>query len=227
MAVTSTPSFDKVYDDNGNEILDQFYSPANPLDSTVLTGSSFDTKIGYKFRSAAQQELYIILQDVEGTPLTDSSGEPLVSLIDGFVTSELTSEKALGIVLPTVPEEQQIIEFTLFGDKFDVRRRQLGADPETGGDIPPYVEVINPDGGFKYIEEGNILLVASGADIIRDGVIDGREFEEFVIDEITDTVNANGNVVVRFSFTKNPLNEINITEIHIQIIKGFFWNLML
>ena len=212
MAVTSTPSFGKVYDDNGNEILDQFYSPTNPLDATVLTGSSFDTKIGYKFRSAAQQELYIILQDVEGTPLTDSSGEPLVSLIDGFVTSELTSEKALGIVLPTVPEEQQIIEFTLFGDKFDVRRRQLGADPETGGDIPPYVEVINPDGGFKYIEEGNILLVASGADIIRDGVIDGREFEEFVIDEITDTVNANGNVVVRFSFTKNPLNEIRDTD---------------
>ena len=122
MAVTSTPSFGKVYDDNGNEILDQFYSPTNPLDATVLTGSSFDTKIGYKFRSAAQQELYIILQDVEGTPLTDSSGEPLVSLIDGFVTSELTSEKALGIVLPTVPEEQQIIEFTLFGDKFDLRR---------------------------------------------------------------------------------------------------------
>ena len=212
MAVTSTPSFGKVYDDNGNEILDQFYSPTNPLDATVLTGSSFDTKIGYKFRSAAQQELYIILQDVEGTPLTDSSGEPLVSLIDGFVTSELTSEKALGIVLPTVPEEQQIIEFTLFGDKFDVRRRQLGADPETGGDIPPYVEVINPDGGFKYIEKGNILLVASGADIIRDGVLDGREFEEFVITEITDTVNANGNVVVRFIFNKNPLNEIRDTD---------------
>ena len=54
MAVTSTPSFGKVYDDNGNEILDQFYSPTNPLDATVLTGSSFDTKIGYKFRSAAQ-----------------------------------------------------------------------------------------------------------------------------------------------------------------------------
>ena len=211
MAVTSTPSFGKVYDDNGNEILNQFYSPENPLDVTVLTGSSFDTKIGYKFRSAAQQELYIILQDVEGTPLTDSSGEPLVSLIDGFVTSELTSEKALGIVLPTVPEEQQIIEFTLFGDKFDVRRRQLGADPETGGDIPPYVEIINPDGGFKYIRKGDILQVASGADIIRDGVIDGREFEEFVINEITDTVDTNGNVVVRFIFQKNPLNEIRDT----------------
>ena len=74
MAVTSTPSFGKVYDENGNEILDQFYSPLNPLDTTVLTGSSFDTKIGYKFRSAAQRELYVILQDVEGTPLTDSAG---------------------------------------------------------------------------------------------------------------------------------------------------------
>ena len=293
MAVNSTPSFGKVYDDNGNEILDQFYSPENPLDVTVLTGSSFDTKIGYKFRSAAQQELYIILQDVEGTPLTDSSGEPLVSLIDGFVTSELTSEKALGIVLPTTPEEQQIIEFTLFGDTFDVRRRQIGADP-TGGDIPPYVEVTNPDGGFKYIEEGNIIEVASGNVIVRDqtygatqfqagaayitgqmfyviingttarlydnasgfwpdqnttyeigntvpthvsgvvtngecdvrfvgigevtsdGVVlsieDGREVEEFVINEITDTVDANGNVVVRFIFTKNPLNEIRDTD---------------
>lgn len=211
MAVTSTPSFGKVYDDNGNEILDQFYSPADPLDQTVLTGSSFDTKIGYKFRSAAQQELFIILQDVEGTPLTDSAGEPLVSLIEGFVTSELTSEKALGVVLPTIPEEQQIIEFTLFGSKFDVRRRQLGADPETGGDIPPYVEVINPDGGFKYIKKGDILQVASGADIIRDGVIDGREFEDFVITEITDTVDTNGNVVVKFIFQKNPLNEIRDT----------------
>ena len=58
MAVTSTPSFGKVYDDNGNEILDQFYSPTNPLDATVLTGSSFDTKIGYKFSKDGKKVRY-------------------------------------------------------------------------------------------------------------------------------------------------------------------------
>ena len=207
MAVTSTPSFSKVYDDEGNEILDQFYSPANPIDQTVLTGSSFDTKIGYKFRSAAQQELYVILQDVEGTPLTDSAGEPLVSLVDGFVTSELTSEKALGIVLPTIPEEKQVLDFTLFGDEFDVRRRQVGAGVG-GGDIPPYVEITNPQGGWKYISAKDTIEIATGADIVIDSVIDGREFEQFIIDEITDTVDADGNIVVRFQLNKNPLNEI-------------------
>ena len=207
MAVTSTPSFSKVYDDDGNEILNQFYNPASPLDVTVLTGSSFDTKIGYKFRSAAQQELYVILQDVEGTPLTDSAGEPLVSLVDGFVTSELTSEKALGIVLPTIPEEKQVLDFTLFGDEFDVRRRQVGAGVG-GGDIPPYVEITNPDGGWKYIGIKDTIEIATGADIVINSVIDGREFEQFSIDEITDTIDANGNVIVRFQLNKNPLNEI-------------------
>ena len=195
MAVTSTPSFSS------------FYNPANPIDQTVLTGSSFDTKIGYKFRSAAQQELYVILQDVEGTPLTDSAGEPLVSLVDGFVTSELTSEKALGIVLPTVPEQRQVLDFTLFGDVFDVRRRQVGAGVG-GGDIPPYVEITNPQGGWKYIGVKDTIEIATGADIIRDSVIDGREFEQFIIDQITDTIDANGNIIVRFQLNKNPLNEI-------------------
>ena len=195
MAVTSTPSFSS------------FYNPANPIDQTVLTGSSFDTKIGYKFRSAAQQELYVILQDVEGTPLTDSAGEPLVSLVDGFVTSELTSEKALGIVLPTVPEQRQVLDFTLFGDVFDVRRRQVGAGVG-GGDIPPYVEITNPQGGWKYIGVKDTIEIATGADIIRDSVIDGREFEQFIIDQITDNIDANGNIIVRFQLNKNPLNEI-------------------
>ena len=119
MAVTTTPSFGKVYDNDGNELLNQFYSPSNPSDLTVLTGSSFDTKIGYKFRAAAQKELFVILQDIEGLPLTDSSGEPLVALIDGFVTSELTSDKALGVVLPTIPEQQQVFDFTLYEIFFD------------------------------------------------------------------------------------------------------------
>ena len=195
MAVTSTPSFSS------------FYSPANPIDQTVLTGSSFDTKIGYKFRSAAQQELYVILQDVEGTPLTDSAGEPLVALIDGFVTSELTSEKALGIVLPTVPESQQVLDFTLFGDEFDVRRRQVGAGVG-GGDIPPYVEITNPQGGWKYIGVKDTIEIATGADIVINSVIDGREFERFIIDQITDTLDGNGNLIVRFQLNKDPLNEI-------------------
>ena len=175
MAVTSTPSFGKVYDDDGNQILNQFYTPANPSDLTVLTGSSFDTKIGYKFRSAAQRELFVILQDIEGTPLTDSAGEPLVALVDGFVTSELTSEKALGVVLPTIPEEQQVFDFTLFGDSFDVRRRQIGA-AQGGGDIPPYVEVTNPQDGYRYIAIKDTIEIATGNDIYRDIRYGATEF---------------------------------------------------
>lgn len=153
MAVTSTPSFSS------------FYYPPDPNDITVLSGSSFDTKIGYQFRAAATRDLYVILQDIEGTPLTDSSGDPLVSLIDGFVTSELTSDKALGVVLPTIPEEKQVLDFVLFGDEFEVRRRQPGADPETGGDIPPYVEITNPQGGYKYIAPKDTIEMATGASI--------------------------------------------------------------
>jgi hypothetical protein len=175
MAVTSTPSFGKVYDDEGNEILNEFYSPVNPKDLTVLSGSSFDTKIGYKFRSAAQRELFVILQDIEGTPLTDSAGEPLVALVDGFVTSELTSEKALGVVLPTIPEEKQVFDFTLFGESFDLRRRQIGAAPG-GGDIPPYVEITNPQDGYKYISKKDTIEIATGADIYRDIRYGATEF---------------------------------------------------
>ena len=175
MAVTSTPSFGKVYDDEGNEILNEFYSPANTKDLTVLSGSSFDTKIGYKFRSAAQRELFVILQDIEGTPLTDSAGEPLVALVDGFVTSELTSEKALGVVLPTIPEEKQVFDFTLFGESFDLRRRQIGAAPG-GGDIPPYVEITNPQDGYKYISKKDTIEIATGADIYRDIRYGATEF---------------------------------------------------
>jgi len=298
MAVTSTPSFEKVYDENGNEILNQFYSPANPIDQTVLTGSSFDTKIGYQFRSAAQQDLFVILQDTEGVPLTDSAGEPLVSPIEGFVTSELTSEKALGVVLPTIPEETQVFEFTLFGEVFDVRRRQIGA-AQGGGDIPPYVEITNPEGGWKYVKEKDTIEISTGVDknvnqlygakefnsndtyiygemvyVLTSGttanlydnipptgvfdddinytpsntapthtttltpvasgqcsfryigtgtvttgpegvilnILDGREVESFVIEEITDSTDANGNLVVRFQLNKDPLNEIRDTD---------------
>ena len=282
MAVTSTPSFSS------------FYNPADPLDVTVLTGSSFDTKIGYKFRAAAQRELYVILQDIEGTPLTDSSGEPLVSLIDGFVTSELTSEKALGIVLPTVPEEKQVLDFTLFGDEFELRRRQIGA-AQNGGDIPPYIEITNPQGGYKYISEKDTIEIASGSiknvdqlygstefspgvsyvygqmvytlvsgttarlydnvpsagtfddginyaasntppthtsGIVNngdcafrfigtgiqngDGVVrnirDGREIESFVIEQITESINGSGDLILRYQLNTNPLNEILKTD---------------
>ena len=214
MAVTSTPSFSS------------FYSPANPIDQTVLTGSSFDTKIGYKFRSAAQQELYVILQDVEGTPLTDSAGEPLVALIDGFVTSELTSEKALGIVLPTVPESQQVLDFTLFGDEFDVRRRQVGAGVG-GGDIPPYVEITNPQGGWKYIGVKDTIEIATGADIVINSVIDGREFERFIIDQISldnSKVHWKFNDLYDTQLTlQSPINKsATLKELHVKNIRTYF-----
>jgi len=213
MAVTSTPSFSS------------FYYPPDPNDITTLSGSSFDTKIGYQFRAAATRDLYVILQDIEGTPLTDSSGDPLVSLIDGFVTSELTSDKALGVVLPTIPEEKQVLDFVLFGDEFEVRRRQPGADPETGGDIPPYVEITNPQGGYKYIAPKDTIEMATGASIFRDlyddgdprtliqsNAFDGREYETFTINEIQESIDANGNLLLKFILNKDPLNTILKTD---------------
>ena len=66
-----------------------------------LKGNSLDVKIGYDKRAAAKRDLAVVLQDVEGSQLTDAAGNELISEIEGFVTSELTSEKAVSVVAPT------------------------------------------------------------------------------------------------------------------------------
>ena len=66
-----------------------------------LKGNSLDVKIGYDKRAAAKRDLAIVLQDVEGSELTDAAVNQLISEIEGFVTSELTSEKAVSVVAPT------------------------------------------------------------------------------------------------------------------------------
>jgi len=168
------------------------YIPTNPKDLTVLVGSSFDTKIGYNKRAAAQTDLYVVLQDIEGTPLTDADGEDLVAQVTGFITSELTSEKALGVNFPTIPEEKQTFYYTVFGDAFEVRKRQVGVGVG-GGDILPYVKIANPSNAFKYIREKDTIEIATGEIVYRinesgqtttDAI--GYEFEEFVISDVVE-----------------------------------------
>lgn len=187
-----------------------YYIPTNPKDATVLVGSSFDTKIGYNKRAAAQTDLYVILQDIEGTPLTDADGEDLVSQVTGFITSELTSENALGVNLPTIPEEKQTFYYTVFGDAFEVRKRQVGAGIG-GGDILPYVKITNPSNAFKYIREKDVIEVATGDVSYKVDVngLDavGYEFENFVITSIEESFDANGNFIITYFLNAEPTND--------------------
>jgi len=192
---------------------DSYYLPTNPKDTTVLVGSSFDTKIGYNKRAAAQTDLYVILQDIEGTPLTDADGEDLVAAVTGFITSELTSEKALGVNLPTIPEETQTFYYNVFGDAFEVRKRQVGA-AVGGGDILPYVKITNPSNAFKYIREKNTIEIATGdvkyridenGQTTTDTI--GYEYEEFVISSTSESTDANGNLVITYFLGSEPSND--------------------
>ena len=57
---------------------------------TLVSGNEFDIKIGYNKRAAAKRDLTVVLQDVEGVILVDTSNAELISEIEGFVVSELT-----------------------------------------------------------------------------------------------------------------------------------------
>ena len=90
-----------------------------------LKGNSLDVKIGYDKRAAAKRDLAVVLQDVEGSQLTDAAGNELISEIEGFVTSELTSEKAVSVVAPTETRTVSNFFTIVFGDDFVVNK----ADP--------------------------------------------------------------------------------------------------
>ena len=88
-------------------------------------GNDFDVKIGYNKRAAATRDLTTILQDIEGIPLTDETGAALITEIDGFVTSELTSEKALSIGLPIEKRVVNSFFSFLFGGSFETKKEYL------------------------------------------------------------------------------------------------------
>ena len=58
------------------------YANEQTVAGITLKGNSFDVKVGYNKRAAAKQELVVILQDVEGTPLTDEAGADLITTIE-------------------------------------------------------------------------------------------------------------------------------------------------
>ena len=193
--------------------------PSYANDQTVagitLKGNSFDVKIGYNKRAAAKQDLVVILQDVEGTPLTDEAGASLISTIEGFVTSELTSEKALSVVLPTETLTLSKFYTVLFGESFEVYKTQ---NPGTQQQVDPFVKVINPEGTYKYIRVGSRIEIATGGPVteLLDGTQqpDGNIFETFIvqsISEIKPEVSTSGKLEVNYVLNADPSNERAIT----------------
>ena len=183
----------------------------------TLKGNSFDVKIGYNKRAAAKRDLVVVLQDVEGTPLTDEAGESLITEVEGFVTSELTSEKALSVVLPT--ETRVISKFynVLFGESFQVKKKN-----DAAGIPDPYVKVINPEGTYKYIRVGSRIEIATGGAITEsdpfnppNGVRpEGNIFETFIVqavNEIKPNVSQSGSLEVVYILNNDPKNETPIT----------------
>jgi len=186
----------------------QFYS------DTVLKGNSFDVKVGYNKRAAAKQDLTVILQDVEGTPLTDESGADLITEIEGFVTTELTSDKALSVILPTDTRTVSKFYSYLFGESFVVKKLFLNPEGQT---VNPYVEILNPDPTWRFVNVNSTIQIATGEPIYRelDGqlVLDGYEFETFFVNAVEESPNLdNGNFSVKYTLNKNPTNETSETK---------------
>ena len=185
----------------------------------TLKGNSFDVKIGYNKRAAAKRDLTVILQDVEGTQLTDESNAPLITTVEGFLVSELTTDKALSVVLPT---EGRIVSkfFTiLFAQSFEVKRTQ---NPGTQQQIDPYVRVINPEGSYRFIRKDSRIEIATGAPIVEldpnnpplGTRPDGNTFEQFVVQsviEIRASQSASGFLEVLYVLNEDPSFENPIT----------------
>jgi hypothetical protein len=185
----------------------------------TLKGNSFDVKIGYNKRAAAKRDLTLVLQDVEGTPLTDESNAPLITTVEGFVVSELTTDKALSVVFPT---ETRIVSkfFTiLFGQSFEVKKTQ---NPGTQQQIDPYVKVINPEGTYKYIRKDSRIEIATGAPIVEPDPNnpplgtrpEGNNFEQFIVQNVVETpgsVSNSGFLEVTYTLNADPSFENPVT----------------
>jgi len=183
----------------------------------TLKGNSFNAKIGYNKRAAAKRDLEVILQDTEGTPLTDETGNPLVAEIEGFVTTELTTDKALSVTFPTETKTVSRFFTILFAQSFNVVR----SDAAQG--IPdPYVDVFAPEGAYRFIGKGSRIEIATGSPTYEPDPnnpgqirINGNNFETFNIEAVNESyvTDANGDQIlrVRYTLNVNPTNENPIT----------------
>jgi hypothetical protein len=172
-------------------------------------GNDFDVKIGYNKRAAATRDLTTILQDIEGIPLTDETGAALITEIDGFVTSELTSEKALSIGLPIEKRVVNSFFSFLFGGSFETKKRVLDANNNIL--VEAFIRIIDPNPTWRYIQRGFQLDAATGDPLYdADGTtVKGNSFETFVVRNVVEegNVGPNGEFVVRFELESDPLND--------------------
>ena len=142
-----------------------------------LKGNSLDVKIGYDKRAAAKRDLAVVLQDVEGSQLTDAAGNELISEIEGFVTSELTSEKAVSVVAPTETRTVSNFYTIVFGNEFVVNKADANREDHYNNQGNPaplsapnqllwkktaHVKIKNPDPTWKQIFKGARIQIASG-----------------------------------------------------------------
>ena len=198
--------------------LPSYLNEGQETSGITLKGNSFDVKVGYNKRAAAKRDLVVILQDVEGTPLTDESGGDLVTEVEGFVTSELTTDKALSVALPT--ETRTITRFytVLFADQFEVKKTNPTATPPVND---PYVRIINPEGAYKFITVNSRIEIATGGVISEDDPdnpgstrVDGNLFETFIVQQVIEKkpeVSESGKLEVWYVLNSDPKNENPIT----------------
>ena len=179
-----------------------------------LKGNSLDVKIGYDKRAAAKRDLAVVLQDVEGSQLTDAAGNELISEIEGFVTSELTSEKAVSVVAPTDTRTVSNFYTIVFGNSFVVNKADPTRTDNSGNTAAfkqaAHIKVKNPDPTWKAIFKGARIQIASGAPVTESlpenislGIPaqptapDGNTFETFIVDSVHEIPSISGKSVIR------------------------------
>ncbi len=176
-----------------------------------MAGNEFDIKFGYNKRSAATQELQIVLLDVGGIPLVDGSNAPLIAEIEGFVSSELTSDKAVSVILPTVPEQVSRFFSFIFAEEFEVARKVLQPDGTVQSD--PFIRLINPEKTWQFLIVGFVIDAPTGNEILDgDSIRSGYTFENFTIKQIVqEAEQPDGKLRVRLDLVQDPtnLNTIN------------------
>ena len=186
-----------------------------------LKGNSLDVKIGYDKRAAAKRDLAVVLQDVEGSQLTDAAGNELISEIEGFVTSELTSEKAVSVVAPTETRTVSNFYTIVFGNSFVVNKQDSNRTDNSGNTASfkqaAHVKIKNPDPTWKAIFKGARIQITSGKPLTEDipsiaaetsdGTIqtvqarptapEGNEFETFIVDSVHEIPTVAGKSIIR------------------------------
>ena len=171
-----------------------------------MAGNEFDIKFGYNKRSAATQNLQIILLDVQGSQLVDGSNAPLIAEIEGFVSSELTSDKAVSILLPTVPEQTSKFFSFIFAEEFEIQKK-------VGTGQSAFIRLINPEKTWQFLVVGFIIDAPTGNEILdENGIRSGYNFENFKIIQITqEATQSDGKLRVKIDLEQDPtnLNTIN------------------